>query len=257
MQTLKQLTTLAWLAVLCCPLPVAASQATCDARRFPVAIDIGHTPESPGATSARGIPEFAFNMALGREAVEALGKAGFPAHRIIVSGRGKQQLARRVAEANALSPALVISIHHDSVQEKYLQDWQFAGEPRKYADRFSGFSLFVSRANRHFPESLAFAQGLGRSLTAAGLRHSPHHAEKIPGENREILDAEHGVFEFRNLRVLKEMQAPSVLLEAGIIVNRAEELDLASPQRRQLVAAAIVEAVTAVCARRGTALVLR
>ncbi len=235
----------------------AANIAGCDKDHFPIAVDIGHTPEAPGAMSARGIPEFVFNMALGRDAVAALRKAGFPAHRITVSGRGTQQLSRRVAAANALSPALVISIHHDSVQEKYLQEWRFAGQHLKFADRFQGFSLFVSRASRHYPESLAFAQALGRSLTASGLRYSPHHAEKIPGENREILDADHGVFEFRNLRILKEAEAPSVLLEAGIIVNRAEELELASPARRRLVGQAIVEAVTAMCARRGTALVLR
>jgi N-acetylmuramoyl-L-alanine amidase len=257
MQAYKRVAMLACLSALSVALPQTAARAACDKQRFSIAIDVGHTPEAPGATSARGIPEFAFNMALGRDAVAALGKAGFPAHRIVVSGRGSEQLTRRVAQANALSPALVISIHHDSVQEKHLEAWRFAGQPRRYSDRFSGFSLFVSRASRHFPESLAFAQELGRSLTASGLRSSPHHAEDIPGENREILDADHGVFEFGNLRVLKETGAPAVLLEAGIIVNRAEELELASPARRQLAAAAIVEAVTAMCARRGTALVLR
>ena len=257
MQTFKHLVKLACLAALSLALPQAAARAACDAKRFPVAVDIGHTPEQPGAMSARGIPEFAFNMALGRDAVAALEQAGFPAQRIVVAGAGREQLARRVTAANAMSPALVISIHHDSVQEKYLRDWQFAGEARKYADTFSGFSLFVSRASPHFAESLAFARALGGSLYETGLRHSPHHAEKIAGENRETLDAEHGVFEFRNLRILKESDAPAVLLEAGIIVNRAEELELASPERRTRVATAIVAAVTAMCERRSTALVLR
>lgn len=258
MKTFKHLAALlACLAALSGFVPSPVAHAACDKARFPIAVDIGHTPEAPGATSARGIPEFAFNMALGRDAVAALGKAGFPAQRIVVSGRGREQLSRRVAQANALSPALVVSIHHDSVQERYLENWRFAGQPRRFADRFSGYSLFVSRANPHFLESLAFAQALGRSLAASGLRYAAHHAENIPGENRELLDAVHGVFEFRNLRVLKEARAPALLLEAGIIVNRAEELELASRPRRDLVAAAIVDAVTAMCARRGAALVLR
>jgi uncharacterized protein HemY len=42
------------------------------------------------------------------------------------------------------------------------------------------------------------------------------------------------VFEFRNLKVLREAEAPAILLEAGIIVNRAEEIELASPARRHL-----------------------
>lgn len=237
------------------PLSVAAvmadAQAACQRERFPVAIDIGHTQEDPGAIGARGIPEFAFNMALGRDAERALKQAGFPARRIIVSGRGKQQLSRRIAAHRETSPALVISIHHDSVQERYLSEWQFAGETRRYSDRFSGFSIFVSRANGNFEQSLALATALGRSLLAAGLEVSHHHAEPIPGEGRETLDAEAGVFEFRNLRVLKEAEVPAILFEAGIIVNRADEVALASPGRRQIAARAILDAVTAMCASEG------
>lgn len=257
MLRLKHLATMVLPLALCATLAPEAARAECVRDRFPVALDIGHTEEDPGATSARGIPEFAFNVALGRDAAAALAEAGFPVHRIIVPGRGREQLSRRVAAAKALSPALVISIHHDSVQERYLKPWRFAGQPRRYSDRFTGHSIFVSRANPQFEQSLAFAQMLGRGLAAAGLRFSAHHAENIPGENRETLDAEHGVFEFRNLRVLREATAPAILLEAGIIVNRTEEIALASPARRNLVAGAIVDAVTAMCAGRGSKLVLR
>ena len=184
--TVQTTQAMAFALVLCGALPHAVARAGCDPQHFPIAVDIGHTPEQPGATSARGIPEFAFNMALGRDTVAALEKAGFPAQRIVVSGGGGEQLSRRVAQAKALSPALVISVHHNSVQERYLEDWRFAGQPRKYADRFSGFSLFVSGANAQYEESLAFARALGRSLNASGFRHSTHHAEKIPGENRAI-----------------------------------------------------------------------
>jgi N-acetylmuramoyl-L-alanine amidase len=256
-QTLKGLACFVIILLAGAALPHGAAHAQCVRNEFPVAVDIGHTVEDPGATSARGIPEFVFNMALGRDVEKALSEAGFPARRIIVSGKGKEQLARRVAAAAALSPALVISIHHDSVQERYLEDWRFAGMPLRYSDRFSGFSIFVSRASPLFEEGLAFARELGRTLVAAGLRFSSHHAERIAGENRETLDGEAGVFEFRNLRVLKQPAAPAILFEAGIIVNRAEEIDLASPARRQLTATAIVEAVAAMCARRATALVLR
>lgn len=257
MHPLKQLVRLASLLPLCVALLPATGRAECIRGGYPIAVDIGHTPEDPGAVSARGIPEFAFNIALGGDAAAALGEAGFPASRILVSGKGREQLLRRVSAARAISPALVVSIHHDSVQEMYLEDWQYAGRRGRYSDRFAGFSIFVSRANPHFQESLAFATALGRSLTSAGLTPSLHHAEKIPGENRAILDRRYGVFEFRNLRVLKDAAAPAILLEAGIIVNRQEEIELALPARRKLVAGAIVEAVSAMCASRGQALVLR
>jgi N-acetylmuramoyl-L-alanine amidase len=253
----KRLVFPAALLALLCAFSAAAAAAACDRAQYAVAIDIGHTPESPGAMSARGIPEFAFNLALGRDATAALGAAGFPAQRIIVEGAGKEQLSRRVAVARAMRPALLISIHHDSVQEHYLQKWRFAGRERRYSDRFSGFSVFVSEANERFEDSLAFAQALGRQLTGAGLTFSTHHAEPIPGENRKLLDPGNGVFAFRQLRVLKNAPAPAVLLEAGLIVNRQDELMLASPERRKVVADAIVRAVTAMCEQHNEKLASR
>jgi N-acetylmuramoyl-L-alanine amidase len=44
---------------------------------------------------------------------------------------------------------------------------------------------------------------------------------------------------------------PAVLLEAGSIVNRQEELELATPERRSIVADAVTAAVEDFCASRG------
>jgi hypothetical protein len=44
---------------------------------------------------------------------------------------------------------------------------------------------------------------------------------------------------------------PAVLLEAGSIVNRQEELELATPKRRLMVAEAVTAAVENFCASRG------
>ena len=43
---------------------------------------------------------------------------------------------------------------------------------------------------------------------------------------------------------------PAVLLEAGSIVNRQEELELGTPERRLGIAKAVVAAVTDFCAAR-------
>ena len=50
---------------------------------------------------------------------------------------------------------------------------------------------------------------------------------------------------------------PAVLLEAGSIINRQEELELASPERRALTSAAIVAAVEDFCAARDAPELLR
>src|SRR5262249_38926137 len=58
----------------------SASQAgseSCARASFRVVVDVGHTVDVPGAMSARGIPEYAFNLQLAREIKQALVDAGF------------------------------------------------------------------------------------------------------------------------------------------------------------------------------------
>jgi N-acetylmuramoyl-L-alanine amidase len=67
---------------------------------------------------------------------------------------------------------------------------------------------------------------------------------------RELLDADAGVYRYDQLVVLKEARMPAVLLEAGSIINRQEELELGTPERRAKTSAAIVTAVEDFCAAR-------
>ncbi len=64
---------------------------------------------------------------------------------------------------------------------------------------------------------------------------------------RALLDADAGVYRYDTLFVLKKTQMPAVLLEAGSIVNRDEELALASLERQQVISAAVVDAVDSFC----------
>jgi N-acetylmuramoyl-L-alanine amidase len=78
---------------------------------------------------------------------------------------------------------------------------------------------------------------------------TPHHAEPIPGENRPFADKTNGVHYFDNLVVLKTAAQPALLLEAGVIVHRAEELVLQQPARREAMATVIAAALDE-CLRR-------
>ena len=60
------------------------------------------------------------------------------------------------------------------------------------------------------------------------MRPSLHHAEPIEGENREVIDRLNGVYRFDDLVVLRSAAMPAVLLEAGIIKHREEELIVAT-----------------------------
>jgi N-acetylmuramoyl-L-alanine amidase len=60
-------------------------------------------------------------------------------------------------------------------------------------------------------------------------------------------EADLGIYRFDQLIVLKEAKMPSVLLEAGSIINRDEELQMNSPERRDLIVASVSEALGAFC----------
>jgi N-acetylmuramoyl-L-alanine amidase len=67
---------------------------------------------------------------------------------------------------------------------------------------------------------------------------------------RRLLDKNAGVYRFDQLYVLRASQTPAVLLEAGNIKNRDEEVLLGTPEHRALIARAAVAAVEKFCALR-------
>jgi N-acetylmuramoyl-L-alanine amidase len=226
----------------------ATGAPACNPADFKIALDVGHTPEASGATSARGVSEYSYNLQLARTVAQTLGDGGFGRVSLItMHGIGRRQLIARTEHANALGADLFLSLHHDDVQDVYHAKWTYQGAAHLYSDRFSGYSLFVSRENAHFDDSLAVARLLGTALTGQGMHYSPHHAEPIAGEGRQLIDRDVGVYRYDQLVVLKFTKALAVLLEAGIIVNRAEELAVTSPEGRVRIGAAVLDAVHRYC----------
>ena len=203
-----------------------------------IALDVGHSATVPGAISARGRPEFSFNVELVSAINAELAAGNRQTIRIGADG-DMLALKQRTEEARAVRATFFLSIHHDSAQEYYLQPWEWNGEPRRFTDRFSGFSLFVSRRNAYLHKSLRCASAMGAALRQRGFVPTPHHAERIPGESREWADEANGVYFFDNLVVLRTASSPAVLFEAGVILNPAEELRLLSPEVQRSVALAI------------------
>ncbi len=134
---------------------------------------------------------------------------------------------------DAAGADLFLSIHHDSVR--------LSQQPN--ARRFAGFSLFVSRRNRHAGRSLACASAIGSEMRAAGFTPSRYHADPILGEDRPFADEENGVHFYDNLAIARTARMPSVLVEAGVIVNPAEDSRMRDPQVRARIAGAIARGV--------------
>jgi len=236
----------------------AAKPAPANCRRsaFRVVLDVGHTLEVPGAMSARGVPEYAFNLKLAEAIQQALVAAGFDhTVRLITATAPWRGLFERAARAKTLRADLFIAIHHDSVPDELLETWQYEGQENHFSDRFSGYAIFVSNYHPDRAGSLAFGHVLGKALEARGLHYTPHYTLPLMGRHRhQLIDADAGVYRYDQLVVLMQTRMPAVLLEAGSIVNRQEELELGTPEHRQLIGAAVTAAVEEFCTARTRAL---
>lgn len=193
-------------------------------------MDVGHYAAEPGVISASGVPEFEYNFMLALEVKAALEKKHMNVR--LIGERGDYAvLHHRTRDARGAD--LFVSIHHDSVKEELLPQ----------ADRFSGFSLFISKLNSKAEKSLACASAIGARLRAAGFAPSRYHADPVTGAPRPFADETNGVHWYDNLAVGRTATMPSVLVEAGVIVNREEDKRMRDPQVRARIAAAVAQGV--------------
>lgn len=222
----------------------------CEPAKFRLIVDVGHTKQSDGAMSARDVPEFEFNLKLATRLVEKLRSEGFGWTRLMVTnGKARPSLGRRVATANNSGADLFLSIHHDSVPDKFMATWEFEGKKLEYSDRFSGWSVFVSHSNPDYERSLAFAKMIGKRMRTLGLHFADQYSLPVIGARyrHDLLDKDDGVYRYDELIVLKDTRMPAVLLEAGSISNRDEEVQMASTERQDMIIGAVTTAVKEYC----------
>src|SRR6516164_2188267 len=88
-----------------------AETESCPRSAFRVVVDVGHTVDVPGAMSARGIPEYAFNLQLAREIKQALVDAGFEQTVLLITATAPRRgLVERAARANSMHANLFLAI---------------------------------------------------------------------------------------------------------------------------------------------------
>ncbi len=240
---------IAAMAMVLIGWPAHAAPASCNRAAFHPFLDVGHTPQSTGAISARGVTEFDFNLRLGQRMERELRVRGFEKTTLLVTrGEARPSLVTRVAKANLAKADLFISIHHDSVPQAFIERWEYLGAEGRFSDRFKGHSIFVSAEHPRYARSLAFGRALGLALKDRELAYTPHYTESFMGARRRLLvDKEAGVYRFDRLAVLTLTTMPAVLFEAGSIINRDEELAMESPERQTAIAEAVADAVEKFC----------
>lgn len=208
-----------------------------------VALDVGHSKAQGGAISAVGRPEFEYNLDMARTIAEVLRAA--KAKVTVINEKGDfDGLAGRPRYADQIGAQVFLSIHHDSVNDKYLKNWEVDGKTQQYCDpRFSGYSVFCSKKNVSATRSRNWAKEVGAAMLNAGFTPATHHHEEIPGENRAWIDERTGVYEYPDLAVAKYGKLPSALLECGVILNRDEEQKVRTKDYQRKVGGAVASAL--------------
>jgi N-acetylmuramoyl-L-alanine amidase len=202
-----------------------------------VAVDVGHTIAAPGAISARGRTELAFNLDLAHKLTHALQHLGLRTVLVNHDGMIESLEARPASVPDA---DFFISIHHDSVSEWELETWWWQGERQTFSDRWQGHSMFVSQRNPDLERSLLCGSAIGARMQRMGFEPTEKNARR-----REYADRLHAVHYFDNLIVLYRAAQPALLFEAGVIKHRDEELLLRNPLRQARMADAIATGIAA------------
>jgi len=223
------------------------AEGRCVKQDVTIALDIGHSRLRPGSLSARGVAEHKFNQKVARLLFTEMLREGYAKSFVISDNHEDIALVARADIANGKGADLLLSIHHDSVQPRFLRQWTFNGRKYSYSDKYKGFSIFYSGKNRMPEKSLSFARILGAQMLKEGFSPSLHHAEKIEGENRKLVDKDRGVYEYDDLIILKNAKMAAVLLECGIIVNRDEEEQLWNPATQRKIVLAILRSLDDYC----------
>lgn len=217
-------------------LTLACSVITSNICAKDIAIDVGHSANKVGATSAYGHGEFYYNRALAEKLGNVLYQNGYKPSFIVYDEKA-EPLIERAKYSNQKD--FMISLHHDSVLERDLSYWEYDGKVHHYNDDAKGFGIFVSTKNKFYKESLSCAVSVATSLKAAGMIPNYYHSKLYGKGKMELLVNNLPVYRYDNLIVLKTNPAPAMLIEAGVIVNRQEAVTLATDEFRDAFSDAI------------------
>ncbi len=193
-----------------------------------VVLDPGHGGEDSGTSGSRG-NEKTYTLEMALTAREQLLRAGFKVE-MTRAGDRDVSLEERVAFANRFPNAVFISIHFNSAQagagvESYAL--APAGVPSNASTENHPSSIDTKwyQGNAQDPANIALAAAVHASILSRvsvfdrGVRHARFH-------------------------VLRDIEIPAVLVEAGFLNDRVEGAHIATPQYRQQLGQAIAQAVT-------------
>lgn len=208
-----------------------------------ILIDPGHGGKNFGAISARGLLEKRFTLSLALELKELLKNNA--SYEVYLSRSEDVDIkpSARAEYADKIKADIIISLHFNSVPRNKLKFWNFKNLKLLYCDDKSGFMVIFSSQNNLNNENQKLALSVANGLLKQGLNSYSNWYDWIPfefirssfeSEDYKRIPEAKGVYAVSNksLGLLENSKVPAVIIEAGFIVNRTEELMIMSPTWR-------------------------
>jgi N-acetylmuramoyl-L-alanine amidase len=227
--------------------PPGATPATGRRRVQRIVLDPGHGGWDPGAIGPAGLHEKEVTLDVSRRAAAVLGREGVT---ILLTREDDRyvSLEERTARANAFGADLFVSVHCNAAENRLrhgVETYVLDTTKDEIASRI---------AARENATSQAATAELGSILASLRLadqaNHSTHLAELLQRSAMVSLrdtfrDVHDGGVHTAGFYVLVGARMPSILFETSYISNPTEESRLATPDYRQRLADAVVNAVRA------------
>ena len=224
-------------------------------------LDAGHDPKFKGAISSCGTPEFELN-----DNIVNLISKNKEIHTILTRNKDEppsvidknnfnniESLKSRINISNQYeNNAVFISIHHDSVSERYLEFitdlcGEFGG--KKINDKFKkqfqiGFNIFVYEENTdRYKQSLTLAKIIGAKLIAIDqIPSNYHYPTSDDCKSCKPIDLELGIWH-QNLLVLRENKIPALLIEVGNLMDPDDFKKITSESYKKKFGSLIIESI--------------
>ncbi|MEO6359697.1 MAG: N-acetylmuramoyl-L-alanine amidase [Sphingomicrobium sp.] len=218
-----------------------------------VVIDAGHGGRDPGATSVSGeVTERDLTLALARDLRDALVERGRV--RVAMTREGDEYLTleQRASVAPRLGASLFLSLHMDSAPNPLargatvysLSDVASDAEAERFA-RSENTSFAGSGETQGSVEAM-----LAGLATRSQMNSSAELASRLVRKAAGRVDLRPEPHRFAAFHVLRSVETPAVLFEAGYLSNADDEILLRSPEHRAAIVLALAQAVEADIAAR-------
>jgi len=224
-------------------------------------LDSGHDPKFKGAISSCGTPEFELNdnivhlISKNKEIQIILTRNKNEPPPVIDKNNFNniQSLKSRINISNQYeNNAVFISIHHDSVSERYLEFitdlcGEFGG--KKINDEFKkqfqiGFNIFLyEEKTDRYKQSLILAKIIGKKLIAMNqIPSNYHYPTSDDCKSCKPIDINLGIWH-QNLLVLRENKIPAILIEVGNLMDPDDFKKITSETFKKNFGSLIIESI--------------